>query len=176
MAFDKQHIEELKKEITLVKKLGDKVGYLVLLNMASAIYKVKDNMPKHGVLKNYLTEIVNDVENHDEDYYKLVQETLKQNPTIENYGQEPEPEIPTLDYWMLNIIEDSLQREYDRRSKESNTTKILEHIAKEKGLPAAKEEKEIIDSNKFHSLGQVACSMKRIQEIKEAITLAVKGA
>ena len=80
MAFEKQHIDELKKEIILVKKLGDEVGYLVLLNMASAIFKVKDNNKKHTVLKNHLTEMVKDIENNDEDYYKLVQETLKQNP------------------------------------------------------------------------------------------------
>lgn len=169
MAFDKQHIDELKKEIILVKKLGDKVGYLVLLNMVSAIFKVKDNTENHNVLKNSLTEIIKDIENKDEDYYKLVQETLKQNSITEEQGNE----IPTLDYWMLNIITESLQNEYNKRSKDSNTTKILESVAKEKGFDAAKEAKEEIDSNRFHSLGQVACTMKRIEEIKEAITLSV---
>ena len=83
MAFDKQHIDGLKKEILLVKELGDKIGYLVMLNMASAIFKFKDkeSYHKHKVLKRHLTEIINEVENYDEDYYKLVHETL--NTTTE---------------------------------------------------------------------------------------------
>lgn len=76
MAFEKQHISELKKEILLVEELGNEIGYLVLLNIAIAIYKYKDNTEKHHFLKKQLTEIINDIENHNEDYYNLVSETI----------------------------------------------------------------------------------------------------
>lgn len=174
MAFDKQHISELKKEILLVKKLGDKVGYLVLLNIACAIFKNKDitTMPKHHSLKQHLTQIINDIENHDEDYCKLVQETLKEISESDN--KKEEPEIPTLDYWMLNIISEALQKEYDKRSKERGLTKVLSQIAEKEGLERCKEVKAEVDSNRWDDVGQVACCMNRIEKIKESITLSVK--
>lgn len=76
MAFDKQHISELKKEILLVESLGNEIGYLVLLNIATAIFKYNDKSEKHHLLKKHLTEIIDNIENHNEDYYNLVNETI----------------------------------------------------------------------------------------------------
>jgi predicted DsbA family dithiol-disulfide isomerase len=84
-------------------------------------------------------------------------------------------EIPTLDYWMLNIISDALQKEYNKRSKDKNLNAVLAQIAKEDGLDKAKAVKAEVDSNRWDNVGQVACCMQRIEEIKEAITLAVKS-
>lgn len=82
MAFDKQHITELKSEILLVETLGNEIGYLVLLNIAIAIFKAKDNNEKHHYLKKHLTEIIDNIENHNEDYYNLVNETINNKTNI----------------------------------------------------------------------------------------------
>jgi len=81
MAFDKQHINRLQKEIVLVEKLSDEVGYLVMLQIVTTIFKLKDSDKNHFILKNQLLKIANDVENHNYDWYTLVKETLQQNPT-----------------------------------------------------------------------------------------------
>ncbi len=72
---------------------------------------------------------------------------------------------------MLNVISDSLQKEYDRYIKSSGITKGLSILAKNEGLEAVKFAKAEIDSNKMGSLGKIALTIKRIEEIKEAITI-----
>ncbi len=86
-----------------------------------------------------------------------------------------ETNIPTLDYWMLNIITEALQKEYDYRSKDRGLTKVLSKVVDKEGLARAKEVKAEIDSNKWDDVGQVACAMKRIDEIKEAISQECYG-
>jgi len=76
MAFDKNHIGQLKNEIILVEKLGNDIGYFVLLHIASAIYKTKTHNKDVSLLKTELTNIIKDLDNENEDYYKLVSETI----------------------------------------------------------------------------------------------------
>ncbi len=83
--------------------------------------------------------------------------------------------IPQLDYWMLNVISEALQKEYERRSKDEGLTKVLSQIAEKEGLKRVKEIKAEVDSNRFDVVGQVACAMKRIDEIKEAISQECYG-
>ena len=79
-------------------------------------------------------------------------------------------DIPVLDYWMLNIIHESLQKEYDRYKKQSGINDQLALTAKNKGLEFAKECEKEIQQNRYHPLGQIWCSMRRIEEIREAIS------
>jgi hypothetical protein len=76
MAFEKAHIGQLQKEILLVEELGDESGYLNLIHMASAIFRVKCQNQGLSVLKNTLNEIIKDLDNENEDFYILTKETL----------------------------------------------------------------------------------------------------
>lgn len=87
MALEKEHIPRLKEEIKLVKELGDNIGYLVLIEMAIAVYKVKDTQKnfkdkRFNVLRNHIKEILDNVGDENEDLYKLALETLSEKPVI----------------------------------------------------------------------------------------------
>ena len=179
MALEKHYIPEIKEDLKTVQKLSDRIGCLVLINLVIAVYKVNDTQnnfkdERFNVLRNHIKEVLDNVDNENEDYYKLALETLKENKS--ETDKKTDTEIPTLDYWMLNIVSDALQKEYDKRSKEKGLTKVLSQIADKEGLDKAKAVKAEVDSNRWDNVGQVACCMQRIEEIKEAITLAVKEA
>lgn len=76
---------------------------------------------------------------------------------------------PVLDYWMFDIIHGALQKEYDRYKKTSGINSALAITAKNKGLPFAKECEAEIQQNRYHPLGQIWQSMRRIEEMREAI-------
>jgi hypothetical protein len=79
---------------------------------------------------------------------------------------------PALDYWMFNTIVDALQKEYDRYKKQSGITSQLAHTAKTKGVDFAKEcEKEVCE-NRYHPLGQIWQSKRRVEEMREFISTA----
>lgn len=75
-----------------------------------------------------------------------------------------------LDYWMLNTIHDALQKEYDRYKKQSGIAHQLSITAKTKGVAFAKECEKEVQENRFHPLGQIYQSMKRVEEIREQIS------
>lgn len=179
MALEKHYIPEIKKDLKTVKKLADRIGCLVLINLVTAIYKANDTKKnfkdeRFNVLRNHIEEVISNVDSEDEDYYKLALETLNENKSESD--EKTDTKIPTLDYWMLNVISEALQKEYDYRSKDRGLTKVLSHLAEKEGLDKAKAVKSEIDSNRWDDVGQVALCMKRIEEIKEGITLAVTEA
>lgn len=80
--------------------------------------------------------------------------------------------IPTLDLWMLNTICDALQKEYDRSMKDGGYARGLKRLQKEKGFDAAVTAEKEIQQNNHTAPGKIWLSIKRIEEIKEAYTLA----
>jgi hypothetical protein len=77
---------------------------------------------------------------------------------------------PALEYWMLNTIVEALQEKYDRYKKQSGITSQLAHTAKTKGIEFAKEcEKEVCE-NRYHPLGQIWQSKRRVEEMREFIS------
>lgn len=75
-----------------------------------------------------------------------------------------------LDYWMLNTIHFSLQKEYERHLDTSGTRTVLQYLATNQGIQKAKAHEEELQGNKSTLLGQIWQTMKRIEEIREQIT------
>lgn len=75
-----------------------------------------------------------------------------------------------LDYWMLNTIHEALQKEYAAKRHTMGYDSGFAYVAEEQGMKAAKEAEKELQENKFHPLGQIWQSMRRIEEMREQIS------
>lgn len=83
--------------------------------------------------------------------------------------------IPNLEYWMIGIAISALQKEYTQALKNNNYHRMLSHVAKEKGMEAAKEAEKQLQSNRFGEVGRVWLSMRKLEEMREAYSKAITG-
>jgi len=76
----------------------------------------------------------------------------------------------TLDYWMLNTIHDALEKQYADTRKSLGYDTGLAYLIRNNGLKEAKEAERELQDNRWHPLGKIWQSMKRIEKMREEIT------